>query len=231
MTKPDLLLLHGALGAKIQFDPLTPLLTEHFTLHSVNFEGHGDTPARDRLFRMEYFVENVLDYLSANSIQTTRIFGYSMGGYVACLLAAANPNTVHSIATLGTKFYWDPETAARETGLLDPDKIKAKVPHFAAALEARHTANSWENVLRSTADLLNTLGETGGLRAPILAQIQCPTRVIVGDRDRTVTVQEAHEVYRALPKGQLQVLPATPHEFERIDSEQLAQILLIFFNQ
>ncbi|MEO5952521.1 MAG: alpha/beta hydrolase, partial [Chloroflexia bacterium] len=229
MTKPALLLLHGALGAKIQFEPLTSLLAEHFTVHSVNFEGHGDAPALDRPFRMEHFIENVLDYLATNNIQTARVFGYSMGGYVASLLASTFPDKVHSIATLGTKFYWDPETAARETAFLDPDKIKAKVPQFAATLNARHIAYGWENVLRATADLLNTLGETGGLRAPTLSQIQCPVRVIVGDRDRTIPVPEAHEVYRALPQGQLQVLPATPHEFERIDSGQLAQILLSFF--
>lgn len=230
MTKPDLLLLHGALGDATQFRSLTLLLAEHFIVHSVNFEGHGNTSQRDRPFRIEHFVSNTIEYLADNSIESTHMFGFSMGGFVACQLASAHPDKVRSIATLGTKFYWDAETAARETGLLDPDKIKAKVPHFAAALETRHTAFGWENVLRSTSDLLVSLGETGGLRASELSQIQCPVRVMLGDRDRTVGVQEAYEVYRALPQGQLQVLPATPHEFERIDSEQLAQILLTFFS-
>jgi pimeloyl-ACP methyl ester carboxylesterase len=229
MTKPDLLLLHGALGATIQFQPLIPLLTQQFTIHTLNFEGHGDVPARDRPFRIEHFVENVLDYLVTGTIQTTRIFGYSMGGYVASQLAASHPETVHSIATLGTKFYWDSETAAREIGFLDPDKIRAKVPHFADALDARHTAAGWQAVLRSTAGLLNSLGDTGGLRAPTLAQVQCPVRVIVGDRDRTVGVPETHEVYRALPQGQLEVLPATVHELERVPVERLVYSLTKYF--
>ena len=63
---------------------------------------------------------------------------------MACILARTHPNLVTGIATLGTKFYWDPEVAARETGRLDPQKIAAKVPHFARTLAARHPAAGWE---------------------------------------------------------------------------------------
>jgi pimeloyl-ACP methyl ester carboxylesterase len=229
MDRPNLLLLHGALGASTQSAPLVPLLSERYTIHLLDFEGHGAAPMRDRPFRIEHFVENVLDYMAGNSLESAYIFGYSMGGYVACLLAATHPEQVISVATLGTKFHWDPETAARETAFLDPDKIKAKVPQFARALEARHVASGWEAVLRATADLLTSLGETGGLRAANLAQVQCPVRVMLGDRDRTVGVPEAYEVYRALPQGQLEVLPATPHELERVSPDRLAYSLVGFF--
>jgi pimeloyl-ACP methyl ester carboxylesterase len=229
MDRPNLLLLHGALGTSAQFAPLVPFLSERYTIHLLDFEGHGAAPMRDRPFRIEHFVENVRDYMAGNSLESTHIFGYSMGGYVACQLAATQPGQVISLATLGTKFHWDPETAARETAFLEPDKIQAKVPHFAHALEARHVASGWEVVLRATAGLLASLGETGGLRAANLAQVRCPIRVMLGDRDRTVGVPEAYEVYRALPQGQLEVLPATPHELERVLPERLAYSLTTFF--
>jgi pimeloyl-ACP methyl ester carboxylesterase len=229
MDRPNLLLLHGALGASPQFAPLVPLLQERYIVHLLDLEGHGSAPMRGRPFRMEHFAENVLDYLAGRSLESAHIFGYSMGGYVGCQLAATRPEKVLSIATLGTKYYWDPETAAREMGFLDPDKIRAKVPHFASVLEARHTASGWETVLRATADLLRALGETGGLRAPKLAQVQCPVRVMVGDCDRTVGVPEAHEVYRALPQGQLEVLPATPHELERVPPDRLSYSMMGYF--
>ncbi len=37
----DLLLLHGALGAKSQFDKLADLLCTTYIVHALNFEGHG----------------------------------------------------------------------------------------------------------------------------------------------------------------------------------------------
>ncbi|MGA7733750.1 MAG: alpha/beta fold hydrolase [Chloroflexia bacterium] len=229
MDRPNLLLLHGALGTSAQFALLVPLLDERYTIHLLDFEGHGAAPMRARSFRIEHFVENILDHMASASLERVHIFGYSMGGYVACQLAATHPERVISIATLGTKFHWDPETSIRETGFLDPDKIRAKVPHFASALEARHATSGWETVLRATADLLISLGEAGGLRAPNLGLVQCPVRVMVGDRDRTVGVPEAYDVYRALPQGQLEVLPATPHELERVSPERLASSLVSFF--
>ena len=145
MDRPNLLLLHGALGTSAQFALLVPLLDERYTIHLLDFEGHGAAPMRARSFRIEHFVENILDHMASASLERVHIFGYSMGGYVACQLAATHPERVISIATLGTKFHWDPETSIRETGFLDPDKIRAKVPHFASALEARHATSGWEN--------------------------------------------------------------------------------------
>src|SRR5438105_2423762 len=138
MTEQHLLLLHGALGASDQFAPLVLLLEEKYYVPLLDFEGHGSAPLRDRPFRIEHFAENVLDYLRQQSIESVHIFGYSMGGYVACRLAGAHPESVQNIATLGTKFYWDREVAAREVAYLDTEKMTAKVPHFARALEEKH---------------------------------------------------------------------------------------------
>lgn len=229
MDKLALLLLHGALGAQDQFAPLVPLLADRFDLHRLDFEGHGAAPLRDRPFRMEHFATNVLDYLTAHDLAQADLLGYSMGGYVACTLARARPDLVRRVATLGTKFYWDPETASREVARLDPEKIRAKVPHFARALEARHPASGWETVLRHTRDLLLGLGETGGLRPADVADLALPVRICVGDRDSTVSLAETAEIYRALPQGQLEVLPGTPHEFERVAPARLAATLIDFF--
>jgi pimeloyl-ACP methyl ester carboxylesterase len=178
---------------------------------------------------MEHFAENVLEYLERHSIERTHIFGYSMGGYVACTLALSHPHVVESITTLGTKFYWDPEVAEREVAMLDPEKIAAKVPHFARTLAQRHTAAGWEQVLGHTRELLRSLGASGGLRPADVGAIEQRVRVMIGDRDTTVTLSESAEMYRALPRGELEVLPATPHQLERVPLARLAYTLTQFF--
>jgi len=55
MSKPDLLLLHGAVGASPQFEPLQPLLEDRYQLHRLDFEGHGSSSPRERPFRIEHF--------------------------------------------------------------------------------------------------------------------------------------------------------------------------------
>jgi pimeloyl-ACP methyl ester carboxylesterase len=231
MPYPHLLLLHGALGSSSQFAPLLPFLESHFTLHTLDFDGHGASPLPDgRPFDMDTFVSNALTYLQSHNIEQVHIFGYSMGGYVACKLALSHPALVSHIATLGTKYIWSPEVAARETAFLDPEKIAAKVPKFAQALAARHAATGWQTVVQRTATMLNSVGQTGGFTPDLLAQLNIPVRVIVGDRDITVSVTEAAEVYRSLPQGELEVLPATRHEFERLSPERLARSLVEFFS-
>ncbi|HEV8538157.1 MAG TPA: alpha/beta fold hydrolase [Bacteroidota bacterium] len=102
MKKHDLLLLHGALGASAQFEPLLPHLSPYYTLHTFDFEGHGRTPSRNRSFRIEHFAENILEYLDEHALPQSHIFGYSMGGYAALYLALIRPGRVKHIATLGT---------------------------------------------------------------------------------------------------------------------------------
>lgn len=222
----DLLLLHGALGARAQLAPLAGCLADAVDVRFVEFEGHGRTPASGRPFAIEHFAENVVAAMDARGIARAALFGYSMGGYVALHLAATQPERVERVITLGTKFRWDPALAEREARRLDPAAIAAKVPRFAEALAARHVdAGGWESVLAHTAALLRSLGERPLLDDAVLGAIAQPVRVMVGDRDATVSIEETAGAYRALPNGELVVLPRTPHPLEQVDAALLAGLL------
>jgi pimeloyl-ACP methyl ester carboxylesterase len=152
------------------------------------------------------------------------LFGYSMGGYAALLLAHTQPARVAAVVTLGTKLDWTPATAARESGRLDPAVLQAKVPAFARTLAERHVgAGGWEAVLARTAALLTTLGAGAPLTPAALTEISCPVRILVGDRDATLPVAECVDAVRALPRGELGVLPGTPHPLEQVDAGRLAR--------
>lgn len=226
---PDVILLHGALGSSSQLDALADELRPPFRIHQLNFEGHADVPSPGRPFRVEHFAENVLARMDAERISSARFFGYSMGGYVALYLALHRPELVECVATLGTKFRWDRETAEREAARLDPGAIRAKVPRFADALAARHErAGGWEGVLAQTANFLRHLGQAPVLTDATLARIQQPVRIIVGDRDNTVSVEESRAVAHALSNGSVTVLPDTPHPIEQVKVELIASALLGF---
>jgi pimeloyl-ACP methyl ester carboxylesterase len=225
-----LVLLHGALGAREQFGALTASLAGHGRILTLDFEGHGNAAARGRPYRIEHFAENVIELLDAEEVERADFFGYSMGGYVALHLAGEHRHRVGRVATLGTKFWWDTATAAGETRRLDPAIIRAKVPRFADTLAARHAnAGGWETVLANTADCLRELGARPVHTPATLARLSTPARVIVGDRDNTVSVEESAEAARALPNGELAVLPRTPHPIEQVELAKLTPVLLDFF--
>ncbi len=224
----DILLLHGAIGAATQMHPLAAAFGGRFRAHVLDFEGHGAAPPRDRPFRIDHFVENVLAYLDAAAIHSVPVFGYSMGGYVALRLAIAAPERVERIVTLATKFDWTPASAESETRMLDPNAIEAKVPAFASMLRQRHSAAGWNDVLARTSEMMIELGSHPVLNTAALAGIELPVRIAVGDRDRMVSIEESLAAFRAIPGSELQVLPGIPHPLEQIDPTRLAAAVAEF---
>jgi len=202
-----MLLLHGALGARTQLDALASLISRRQTVHQVEFEGHGETPHRDRPFTVDGFVENVISAMDAAGLSKVDVFGYSLGGYVGLALALARPERVSTITTLGTKFEWNADVAASLVTRLR--KVDAPEP-----LHER------------TTDFLTRLGERPPLGRTELARIHHRVRIMVGDRDATVSVEESAAAYRQLPSGELMVLPRTTHPMEQVDAYRLADILI-----
>ena len=226
----NLLLLHAALGARAQFDPHRAALAQDFSVHSLDFEGHGAEGPTARPFRIETFAENVVAYLDAHAIEMIDIFGYSMGGYVALYLARVLPARIGAIFTLGTKLRWDQQTAEREVRMLDARKIREKVPHFARALEERHSGAGWESVLEKTAEMMLALGTNSPLDDDDFRAIAHRVRIGVGDRDATVRAEESAGVYRLLPNAELEVFPRTGHPIERVSTSRLTASIGEFFS-
>lgn len=227
MKKPDLLLLHGALGAADQMDVLAPLLEERFTLHTYNFPGHGGKPFAEHPLDMPVITEHLLDHLIEFELIGCRVFGYSMGGYAALYLEGRKPGCFHSIMTLGTKFNWTAATAEKEARLIDPDFLQTKAPVFTEHLARRHQPNDWKELCRQTAHLMQQLGRHP-MTANDFAGIACPVRIAAGDRDTMVTVEESQHCATLLPRAGLLILPETPHLFEKVNHSYLAEEIIRF---
>lgn len=227
-----LLLLHGALGAKEQFNPLTEKLNSNYDVHTFNFQGHGRSAIPAEPFSIEMFAGDIISYLDENNINSIDIFGYSMGGYAALYAAINNPGRIGKIFTLATKFEWNPEIAEREIKMLDAEKIKQKVPKFAEELSKRHGADKWEIVLEKTAEMMKGLGESGGKHGgfPLqLDNINNEVLVGIGDSDKMVILEESKAASENLPNAKLIVLPGTPHPIELVDVDRLAEVIFNFF--
>jgi pimeloyl-ACP methyl ester carboxylesterase len=225
----SLLLIHGAIGAASQLAPLASALEAEHSVHIVELEGHGETPSTNTSFDIGRFAQNVRDAMHGRGLPRAALFGYSMGGYVALHLAAESPDLVTSVMTLGTKLAWTPDVAAREVSRLDPAVIRAKVPRFAKLLEDRHAGvGGWESVLAKTAALMTSLGERPLVDASVFARLAQPVRFIVGDRDTVVSLEETMAAARAAPRGELGVLPNTPHPIEQVSVPLLAAMVRDF---
>ncbi len=226
--KPALILLHGALGSKDQFSPLSDLLKDDFRLFNLNFEGHGGEAIKGD-FSIQSFSSDLGNFIWENKLSPANIFGYSMGGYVALRLALTEPDKVARIMTLGTKFHWTAETAHKEASQLNPLKIEAKVPEFAETLQRRHAPTDWRELLSKTSAMMLELGKSEAIALNRFEEISCPVLVTVGGRDKMVSRGESEAVCERLPKGQLQVFESFAHPIEQVDTSQLAGRIREFF--
>jgi len=90
---------------------LADQLGESFKVYSTDFSGHGGSSFKDVAFSIEFFADDVLQFMQQKELDKINIFGYSMGGYVGIYLARYHPEKVGKLVTVATKYYWDEATA------------------------------------------------------------------------------------------------------------------------
>lgn len=223
----NLILLHGALGAKEQLNSLGDILSNDFKVHLLSFSGHGGNPFKSE-FSISQFSNELEDYIIDNEIQKPNIFGYSMGGYVALYLAKHKPKLLGKIVTLATKFHWTPDIAEKEIKMLDSNTIEEKVPKYAEILKQRHSPNDWKVLLGKTAEMMQGLGRDNALKLTDYNSIENKVLIMIGDKDQMVTLEETIDVYRNLKDSNLMVLPNTIHPIEKVNLNKLSSELIDF---
>ena len=112
--------------------------------------------------------------------------------------------------------------------MLNADTIEEKVPLFAKELQRRHTPQDWKQLLLHTKQLLTDLGSNNELKPEDYADINVPCLLMLGDRDKMVTLDETVNVYKKLQHGSLAVLPQTQHPIEKVDLNVIRFFLMHF---
>lgn len=225
----NILILHGAIGSKDQFELLKHQLVKKYNVHSINFSGHGGEVFKSK-FNIAQFADDVLAYLNQQHISSVDVFGYSMGGYVALYLAKNAPDRINKIITLGTKFSWTPEVAQQEIKMLDAEKIEEKIPAFAELLKLRHAPNNWKEVLAKTAEMMLEMGQNNPLTINDYKTIQHQVKIGLADQDEMVTLEETMAVANAIPNALFYQLHNSKHPIEKVDMQQLTHEIMDFIN-
>ncbi len=224
-----LLLLHGALGSKEQFVYLSEILSEYREVYIMDFEGHGKFESESN-FSVGVFRENVVSFMERKSLDKVDVFGYSMGGYVAMDVAFHHPELLGKIVTLGTKFTWNPEIAAKEVRMLDPVMMQEKIPAFVQRLQELHGKENWRKVVLNTAAFIKELGDNPPLGKAEIKRISIPVLVCLGKLDTMVAEEESIKVTEYLENGAFMALDNFKHPIESAPMVELAHIINSYLN-
>lgn len=219
-----IILLHGALGAASSMVSLSNALSTFAEVHFMDFSGHGEAEWPEDGFSMDTFEADVIRFMDTRELKAAHLFGYSMGGFVALRLAAKHPDRVLTVTTLATKLAWTEETCMKEASMLNADAMESKVPKFVTGLTAIHPCAGWRPIVEHTQQLIQGMHRYK-LSHEELAQIKQAVRLMVGDRDKMVSIGETIDAYKALPNASFCVLPETPHPLENTDKALLASLI------
>ena len=211
---PPLVVLHGAtsLGGE-DFAAQLPSMAKAFLVHLPDARGHGRT-RWDAAGGFEYgwLVDDLSGFVDGLGLDSFHLLGFSMGAMTALQFGARFPERLRTLVVVGITTQREPRASVGRR-LMDPTRILARDPDFAATLARRHDAGqgvgAWQRLLSAiAADIA-----TQPLLAPAqLHAIDCPTMVVCGDRDPFVPPEHAAALARQLPAGRLFVAPDCGHE-------------------
>lgn len=93
-----LVLLHGFNADADHFNRVARHLTGHFRILAPDLPGFGETGCSAGIdYRIEAQADNVLSWMDRTGIQRCYLGGSSMGGYVACAIAARRPDRIRAL--------------------------------------------------------------------------------------------------------------------------------------
>jgi pimeloyl-ACP methyl ester carboxylesterase len=216
-----LVLLHGGLlTIDLNFGPLLEPLAASRQVIAVELQGHGHTADAGRAMTIEALACDLVALLDYLEIEQADLFGFSLGGLVACAVALGVPSRVGKLIVASADVHRPP---GREGAPLGEDRLPtpADFQAWRDAYEAvaPDPAHFDEFAAKNSAMVHEFAGWTDELRS-----LQMPTLLIFGDRDFT-PLPHVVELFELLPDAQLAVLPGTTHVgVTRRPSEVLALI-------
>lgn len=207
------------------------VFAEHFRVIVPDTRGSGRTVHPGGPIPHALLADDVIALIGALNLDRPMVCGFSDGGEVATIVGLRSPTAVRAIVNHGGYDLFNPDPQAPGIALTRqmlggrPDATHADFDALAALaahsddlqtlfelMQSDHDgaqgAGHWKVVIAQTFDRIS---QPHGYTAEDLHTMTVPMLLLVGDRDSFCTVEEGASLYRALPNGELAVLPQTDH--------------------
>ena len=224
---PPILLLHGGLSSMWYYRFVVPYLSNHFKVITVDSPGHGRSYHSDTL-SYQLLADHFSEMIDLMDLDSVFILGCSDGAIVAMKLAFDRPDKVKRIISDGGLSKLSSYTSIGKDWLNEFEPSTRSKSWVDWYQELNPQGNQW---IKFLSDAKVMWSEEVYISDDELAQIKCPTLIIMGDKDYFIPVEHGVEIHRAISGSQLCILPDIGHAVCNKKPEIVNEILLDFLNQ
>ena len=235
---PPLLLVMGLGLCSLAWDDLPERLSKRFRVIVFDNRGVGKSTAAKGRFSTADLADDAVKVLDAHLVPRASVFGVSMGGMIAQVLAALVPQRVLTLTSImSSSGNPAPRVAFGDMRALqallrpppeDPADIDAIVDHLVFvfgvigspgfAQDATVLRPHLERVARRGLYPAGTARQLGAIlasgdRRPMLRNVESPTLVIHGASDPLVPVAAGRDTARHIRGATLEVVEGMGHDF------------------
>lgn len=221
-----LVLLHAfPLNARM-WEPQLALADHGWHVLAPQFRGCDGDNADPPAVSVDDYTGDVIDLLDALHVEDAVFGGLSMGGYTALAIFRHAPRYVRGLILADTRSQADtPEAAEGRARMLKlvaergpsavademipkllGESTRARRPEIVERVRSLVLANSSESIAGAVRVLMSRPDST-----PLLAQIHCPTLILVGDEDTITPPALAEEMHGRIAGSELAVVAGAGH--------------------
>lgn len=224
MTRPPIVVLHGANSAASEMAPLVEMLRAHGVVHAPDLMGHGGREIPEAL-SMRDMAADVVGWMGRQGLARAIVVGYSLGGTLALYLARHHARHVIAVCGLAPKYVFDRATVEHWSHLVQPERLGRPGNPRTQQLVRAHAPRDWVEVARANHRFFEALGREAPLTEEDLGAIGVPVLLVSGDRDPIVPWKEVLALGRLVPGSKVAMFYGLAHPLGVVPVLALARTL------
>lgn len=221
-TGSPIVLLHGAEADHSMFDAFAAELSSRFTVIAPDQRDSGSTKNPDAAYGFDDLADDVGEMIAALGYPRAHVFGTSLGGAIAQLVATRHPSKVDRLILSSTFRVGMPITEINPAGAPKLAELRGKLPGSLRELAGFFFP---ETYLQAHPEALNIF--TGNKRTddqkkrraviaakPVkcnLADIKSPTLVLAGSEDRLIPPSHTFSLANDIAQSRTASIPGVGH--------------------
>ena len=214
-------LLHGNGEDLHIYDELVSSLKNDFDIYRMDSRGHGMSACPKELHYKD-MAKDVSFFIRELHIEKPLVVGFSDGGIIALLLAAAHSDQIRGVISCGANTSPKGLTFSCRRDIKRTYRKKCAGHSFEKSLE---TVSS--EVFAQSGALEKLMLTEPDISTIALSHIKVPVRVLTGEHD-LVKKSDSKKIASVIPQGQLIVLPGEDHGSYVVHSTKLSDYIRRF---